>query len=243
MHRRFQTTRWSLVLEARKDDDAEASQALEDLCAAYWYPLYGFVRSQGYQADEAADMVQGFFVVLLEKHYLADADPEKGRFRSFLLASLKHFLSNERDRERALKRGGGVYQMSLDAEEAEQRLRLEPPDDRTPETIYERRWAFTVIDRVLERLQAERTEAGKASEYNQLKGYLTGEQPHLPYKQVAEDLGASEGAVKVAVHRLRARFGALLREEIKATIVDPEHLDGEIRHLLGVLGGPARRTP
>lgn len=239
MARRFDTTSWSLVLQTRARDSATAHRALGTLCEAYWYPLYGFVRHQGYSADEAADLVQGFFAVLLEKHYLDDADPGVGRFRSFLLASLKHFLSNERDKERALKRGGDVRKVSLDADEAEGRFRLEPADRRDPEHIFERRWAFTVVDRVLETLREERTKAGKGDEFSHLKGYINGEEPHVSYRAAAAQLGTSEGAIKVAVHRLRSRFGALLREEIEQTVVDPGHVDDEIRHLLEVIGGRA----
>lgn len=237
MGNRFHTTSWSLVLQARGGSEEEAREALGSLCDAYWYPLYSFVRYQGYTADQAADLVQGFFTMLLEKDYLSDADPDAGRFRSFLLTSLKHYISNERDKERAIKRGGDVCKMSLDAEEAEGRFRLEPPDERTPEHIYERRWAFTVVDRVLDALREERTVAGKGDEFAMLKGYLNGEEPHVSYREAAEQLGSSEGAVKVAVHRLRTRFGALLRKEIQQTVVDPDEVSDEIRYLLEVIGG------
>jgi RNA polymerase sigma factor (sigma-70 family) len=235
--RQFVTTRWSQVLAAGSEPTLSSRDALARLCEVYWYPLYAYVRRWGYDADEAQDLTQEFFARLLEKHYLRAADPARGRFRSFLLASLKHFLSNERDRQTAVKRGGRVTIIPLEFENAEGRYQLEPPDAETPETIYERRWALTLLDRTLGRLRDEFEEAGKAALFGRLEGYLTGEQETVPYAELAAELGMSEGAVKVTVHRLRRRFGALLREEIAETVSDPVEVDGEIRELFRSLGG------
>ncbi|RPJ75223.1 MAG: sigma-70 family RNA polymerase sigma factor [Acidobacteria bacterium] len=237
--RRFATTRWSQVLAAGQDPDAAGAQALADLCEAYWYPLYAYVRRWGFDADQAQDLTQQFFARLLEKHYLRDADPTRGRFRSFLLASLRHFLSNERDRAGAVKRGGRVAVLSLEMEGAEGRYSLEPPDEDTPERVFERRWAMTLLERTLARLRREFREAGKAGQLARLEGYLTGERDTLPYAELSRELGMSEGAIKVAVHRLRRRFGALLREEIGETVSDPSQVDDEIRELFRVLARPA----
>jgi RNA polymerase sigma-70 factor (ECF subfamily) len=195
------------------------------------------VRRWGYDADRAQDLTQEFFARLLEKHYLRDADPARGRFRSFLLASLKHFLSNERDRVSAVKRGGRVAIVPLEFENAEGRYSLEPPDTDTPERIYERRWALTLLGRTLTRLRAEFQKAGKEDLFRRLEGHLTGEQEALPYAEVAAALDMSEGAVKVAVHRLRRRFGVILREEIAETVSDPAEVDEEIRDLFRALKG------
>jgi RNA polymerase sigma-70 factor (ECF subfamily) len=201
----------------------------------YWYPLYAYVRRWGYDADQAQDLTQEFFVRLLEKHYLRAADPTRGRFRSFLLASLKHFLSNERDRAGAVKRGGRTTVLPLEFENAEGRYSREPPDADTPETIYERRWALTLLERTLARLRREFDAAGKQTLFARLEGHLTGEQETLPYADLGAELGMSEGAIKVTVHRLRRRFGALLREEISETVSEPSQVDDEIRELFRAL--------
>lgn len=234
MSQRFETTKWSVVLAARTGTSPESRAALSSLCQAYWFPLYAYVRSQGYGAEPASDLTQGYFLRLLEKNYLKDVRPAAGRFRSFLLASLKHFLSNERDRERALKRGGGRAAVSVDVETAEKLYRDEPMEEMTAETIFERRWALTVLDRTESRLQAEFDSTGKQRQFELLRGYLTGEAVQLPYREIAAELGMREGAVKVAVHRLRRRFGELLRREIADTVADEEQVDAELRHLLSV---------
>lgn len=233
--RRFATTRWSQVLAAGQTPSADSRDALAMLCETYWYPLYAYVRRWGYDADEAQDLTQEFFSRLLEKQYLRDADPSRGRFRSFLLASLKHFLSNERDRAAAVKRGGRVRIVSLEVETAEGLYQLEPPDADTPEKVFQRRWALMLLDRTLKRLRDEFAVNGKADVLARLEGYLTGEQETPPYAQLSKDLGMSEGAIKVAVHRLRRRFGALLREEIADTLSDPAEVDDEIRELFRIL--------
>jgi RNA polymerase sigma factor (sigma-70 family) len=235
--RQFATTRWSQVIAAGADQTADSREALARLCESYWYPLYVYVRRWGYDADQAQDLTQEFFARLLEKHYLKAADPTRGRFRSFLLAALKHFLSNERDRAGAVKRGGRTTVIPLEFENAEGRYSREPPDEETPETVYERRWALTLLERTLVRLRGEFTTAGKGRLFARLEGHLTGEQETLPYAELGAELGMSEGAVKVAVHRLRRRFGALLREEIAETVSDPAQVEDEIRELFRALRG------
>jgi RNA polymerase sigma factor (sigma-70 family) len=232
--RRFATTHWSMVLEARHATTPASRDALARLCETYWYPLYAYVRRWGHQADDAADLTQEFFARLLEKEYLRDVDPARGRFRSFLLAAMKHFLLNERDRANAARRGGGVAPLSLEFETAEGRYRIEPPDRLTPDKAFERQWARTVLERTMDRLRREQEEAGKLPAFGRLQGALTGE-TDMAYAEIGAALGMSEGAVKVAVHRLRRRFGELLRQEIAETIADPAEVDDEIRYLFAAL--------
>jgi len=233
MGARFPTTQWSVVLAARGHTGAEARDALESLSSAYWYPLYAYTRSRGHDPETAQDLTQAFFAHLLEQEVLQPVDPAKGRFRSFLLASLKNFLSHEREKAQALKRGGGVSTFSMDGEVAEGRFGHEPVDRLTPEQIFERRWGLTIMERAMERLAA--ASASRPGQFDRLKGYLTGAEPTAAYRQAASDLGLSEGAVKTAVHRLRREYGLILREEIKATIADADELDDELRHLLAVI--------
>jgi RNA polymerase sigma factor (sigma-70 family) len=233
----FSTTRWSLVLAAGADaSSAAADQALTTLCETYWYPLYAFLRGRGNTVEDAQDLTQAFFARVLEKHALQQADPARGRFRSFLLTSLKNFAANEHDREITKKRGGGVPTVSLEFETAEGRFQLEPPSDETPERIFNRRWALTLLDRVLSRLQAEMVAAGRGAHFDRLKTYLTANEPQLSYAQTAGELGMSEGAVKVAVHRLRRQFRDLLRDEIADTVSSPEEIEDELRHLKSAVG-------
>ena len=229
--RRFATTRWSLVLDARGDSHDSSARALAELCESYWYPLYAFVRRQGHRPEDAADLTQAYFAKLLEKGYLKDVRPEAGRFRSFLLASLKHFLCNEWDRQMAQKRGGHIRQISLDAAAAENRYSIEPVDHLTPEDLYEQRWALTVLERTLDRL-AEETPESKRFRFDRLRPFLIGDEAATPYREVAAELGMSESGIKVAVHRLRRRFGVILRQEIGQTVADSQEVDDEIRHLL-----------
>jgi RNA polymerase sigma-70 factor (ECF subfamily) len=232
---RFVTTRWSLI-RAAQDPSAQASRAaLAALCSAYWYPLYAFIRRQGHDAEEAQDLTQEFFARLLEKDGLAAVDRDKGRFRSFLLAACKHFLSNERDRARAQKRGGGRAVLPLDAAGAEGRYGSEPAHEETPERLFERRWALALLEQVLGRLREEYAAAGKGRVFERLKGHLTGD--GVPYAQVAADLSMSAGAVKVAAHRLRQRYRELLRDEIAQTLDDPGQVEEEIRDLFAALAG------
>lgn len=232
----FLTTHWSVVLTAGRSSSPGSQQALTTLCETYWYPLYVYARRRGHADGEARDLCQEFFVRLLEGDILRAADPERGKFRSFLLASLKNFLSNERRDARAKKRGGDRVHRSLDFQSAEERYRLEPVDHRTPEAIYERRWAMTLLERALSRLRNEYTKPEKADLFDRLKGFLGAGEGKTSYKEVAEQTGMTEGAVKVWVHRLRRRFRDLLREEIAQTVAGLEDIDDELSYLLSVLG-------
>jgi RNA polymerase sigma-70 factor (ECF subfamily) len=232
---RFATTSWTQVLAARDAPSSESRQALEGLCKTYWYPLYAFVRRQGHGPEESRDLTQGYFAQLLEKGYLEDFDPSLGRFRVFLKASVKNFLSKERDKAHALKRGGQTRIVSLDADEVEGRYRYEPVDRLTPEEIFERRWALTLLERALEKLRHEFVESGKTEEFEKLKGHLTGDDVKVPYREVAESLGTTEAALRTSVHRLRQRFGKLLRQEIAETVAAPGDVEDEMRHLLRVI--------
>ena len=231
----FLTTHWSLVLAAGQRALPESEKALASLCESYWYPLYAFVRRLGRQPDDARDLTQGFFARLLEKDYLRAADPGRGRFRTFLLAAFKHFLANEHERAAAQKRGGGRVIVSLDFAAGEGRYSLEPAHGLTPERVYERRWALTLLDVVLQALQDEFARPNKVKHFERLKGFLTGEGSSDPYRQVAEELDMTEAAVKVAVHRLRRRFRELLLAEIAQTLDDPTEADDELRHLFEAL--------
>ena len=228
----FATTRWSVVLAAGRRSGEHSAEALATLCEAYWYPVYAFIRRQGHDADHARDLTQEFFTRVLEKHYFSDADPARGRFRAFLLTSIRHFLSNERDREQALKRGGRTPPLSLDVETAEGTYQLEGRDELTPEKLFDARWATLLLDRALGRLREEYVAADKRTLFDQLKGFLTGDSDDVPYADTATALDMSEGAVKVAVHRLRRRFRDALVREIAETVSDPADIDAEIRHLL-----------
>jgi len=236
--REFGTTHWSLVVAAKPDEASQthARKALEELCRAYWYPLYAFVRNRGYSSSDAQDLTQSFFARLIETGGFASADPERGRFRSYLLGAMKHFLANEWHRAQARKRGGGATFVELDALEPEARYALEPARSTDPDAGFDRQWAQESIDRALEKLQAESETGGKRELFEALKGSLTGEEP--PRGETAARLGMTEGAVKVAVHRLRKRYRELLRAEIAETVSDPSDIDDEMRHLVAAL----RRT-
>jgi RNA polymerase sigma-70 factor (ECF subfamily) len=239
---RFETTSWTKVLVAREAASTESRQALEALCRNYWYPLYAFVRRQGHDADEARDLTQAYFAELLEKGYLEDYDPSRGRFRVFLKASVRHFLSKQREKARTWKRGGRTEVLSLDADAIESRYRDEPADRLTPEEIFERRWTLTVLERALGRLRHEQEAAGRGADFARVEGFLTGEDTQTPYRDVAAALGTSEGAIRTTVQRLRKRFGTLLRDEIADTVSSPDQVDDELRHLLGVIA-PWNRPP
>jgi RNA polymerase sigma-70 factor (ECF subfamily) len=232
---RFATTHWSLVVAAGRRSSPQAQEALATLCRSYWYPLYVFIRRQGRSAEESQDLTQEFFTRLLEKHFLTQVDRAKGKFRSFLLAACKHFLSNERDRARAKKRGGGRELISFDAQEAERRYRLEPTHDLTPEKLFERRWVLTLLDQVLAQLKIEFIQEGKEDQFTHLKDYLTGDKGRASYREVAEKLGMTEGALKVAIHRLRKRYRELLRQEIAKTLNKGDAIEDEIRDLFAAL--------
>jgi RNA polymerase sigma-70 factor (ECF subfamily) len=231
----FATTHWSLVLAACGQPSPQARDALADLCRAYWYPLYAFIRRTGHDAGAAEDLTQEFFARLLEKGWLGQADREKGRFRSFLLTACKHFLANERHRAQAQKRGGGITHVPIDFHGANERYAHEPVEAVTPERLFERRWALALLDHVLSELRAEYTASGKERLFDVLKTRLGGASDALPYETVAAELGLSEGAVKVAAHRLRQRYRDRLREAIARTLDDPTAVDDEIRHLFAVL--------
>jgi RNA polymerase sigma-70 factor (ECF subfamily) len=207
------------------------------LCERYWHPLYAYLRRQGHPADRAQDLTQEFFCRLLEKNWIQDAQRERGRFRGFLLAALKHFLANEWDRAHAQKRGGHAVMLSLDFSQAENGPGFEPSHDMTPERAFERSWALAVLEHTLVRLRGEYAAAGKDALFEALKPALTAEQPMIPLKELGERLGMSEGAVKVAVHRLRQRYRAALRQEIAQTVAEPTDIDAEIRDLFAALGG------
>ena len=230
----FATTHWSVLLAAQHGDAPDARTALESFCRTYWYPLYAYVRRQGYSPDDAQDLTQAFFARLLEKNYLGQVGQQKGKFRSFLLAALRHFLSDQRDRARAAKRGGGAELLSLDAHEAEERYRLEPVDRMDAERIFERRWAMTLLERALTRLRDESAAAGKTELFEALRSLVAGESD-VTCGEAASELGLSESAVRSALHRLRERYRALVREEIAHTVADPAEIEAEIRYLITVL--------
>ena len=231
----FVPTRWTLVLAARGAASPHAAGAMSELCRIYWYPLYAYVRRRGHDVHEAEDLTQEFFARLLAKDYLADVDRARGKFRSFLLAALKHFLAKEWDRAHAQKRGGGHVVVPLDGASAETRYSLEPSHALTPEKLFERQWALTVLEQVMSRLKAEFAAGGKARIFDALKGCLAGDDPDATYAQIGARLDMTEGAVKVAVHRMRRRYRELLREEIAHTVASPEEIKDEIRYLLSCL--------
>lgn len=233
---RFPTTQWSRVISAGDPDAPLAKESLAELCNAYWYPLYAYIRRRGHDPEQAKDLTQDFFARALEKNLLAEADPARGRFRSFLCTVCAHFLANRRDWERAQKRGGGQAVFSIDATLAEGQYARELADGLTPERIFDRSWAITLLGRVLAQLGREYDEAGKSETFEALRGILTGDAEGESYAAVAARLGANEGAMRVAAHRLRRRYGELLRREIEATLVDPAQVDDEIRDLFTALG-------
>jgi RNA polymerase sigma-70 factor (ECF subfamily) len=231
----FATTHWSVVLAAGKSSSAQQKKALETLCQSYWFPLYAFLRRRGYDSHQAEDYTQGFFADILEKHDLRAADPERGKFRSFLLATLKHFLSDERDRAYAKKRGGGRKLLSLDFQEAESQYHLEPADRLSPEKLFEKSWALTVLEKTMVSLRADSARRGKEDVFDHLKVYLTTEKDEIPYRDMAEKLKMSEGSVRVTVHRLRRHYREILRDEIAQTVATEDQIDEEIRQLFTAL--------
>jgi DNA-directed RNA polymerase specialized sigma24 family protein len=232
----FATTHWSVVLAAGGRDSADGVRALEELCSAYWYPLYAYLRRRGYGEHDAKDLTQGFIAQLLERRSLETVHPDKGKFRSFLLASLDYFLLDERDRARAQKRGGGREPLSLDFEEAEGRYQRDAEADRrTPEVIYEQRWAVTLLHRVLARLSAEFAASGKSDWLTRLQPFLVEGSDGKSYREVASESGSSEEAIKKAVQRMRRRYYELFREEIAQVVASPAEVEDELRHLCDVL--------
>ena len=231
----FSTTQWSAVFLAGAEPSPAAHHALEVLCRCYWIPLYAYVRRQGYAVADAQDLTQDFFARLLEGNFFRLADPQRGRFRTFLLSSLKNFLISEWTKTRAQKRGGGAVFISWDAEEAEGRYLAEPEDGLTPEKIFERRWAMALLEKVLARLHEHYTGDGREPLFHALKPYVWGESPTEGYAQIATRLNLSEGALRVAMHRLRESFRRLLREEVGRTVASPAEIDGELRELVAAL--------
>ncbi|MCC7013102.1 MAG: sigma-70 family RNA polymerase sigma factor [Planctomycetes bacterium] len=231
----FLTTRWSVVVEAGRVGSPTSRAALSELCEVYWYPLYAYVRRRGYSTEDASDLTQAFFARLLEKNVVGVADPARGRFRAFLLGSLKNFLANEWDKLHAQKRGGGSRPLSLDFEIADEKFRREPTTKLTPEMEYERNWALAVLERALARLQGEYSKRGKAALFERLRSALVSAEDSDSRLAMAKDLGMTEGAVKVALHRMRGAFRESLRTEIAETVGSDRDLDDELRALIEAL--------
>jgi len=232
----FQTTHWTVVLDAVSSDEAHKGDAFAELYLSYWPPLYAYVRRRGFSPAEAEDIIQDFFTRLVSKESLSGLHRDGGRFRSFLLGAMNNFLANERDRAQAQKRGGGQRLLSLNAEEGEACFALEAPEAETPESLFEKRWAFTLLEHVTDQLRDEYAGASKRELFDQLRGCLQGDRSGPAYAIVAAQCGMSEGAVKVAVHRMRHRYGELLREAIARTVSSPAEVDEELRYLISVVG-------
>lgn len=232
---KFPPTLWSVVLRAGQDSSEQSRDALAVLCRAYWFPLYAYLRRQGKSPPDAEDLTQGFMLHLLEKETLSRVRREKGKFRSFLLASLQYYLANERDKQFAQKRGGGASLVPLDADDAEERYQSELADQLDPAKVFDRRWATTLLDRALGRLEAEHSGADRAKRFQELQVFLLGEPRTISYADAGKRIGIKEGAVKVAVLRLRQRFGELLRVEVADTVASPAEVEDEMRHLFASL--------
>ncbi len=230
----FTATHWSVVLAARPGDPSKGAEAMEILCRTYWYPLYTFVRRQGHSPEDAQDLTQEFFARLLARDYLAAVQPAKGKFRWFLLSALKRFLINACERDRALKRGGGRAPVPFDGEKAEDRYRLEAADHLSPDKLFDRAWAANQIDAAYRSLEEECALEGKRALFERLKVILSGDRELQTYAEIGADLGLTEGAIKVAVHRLRRRYRELLREHVAQTVPDGRSLEEELRELLAV---------
>jgi RNA polymerase sigma factor (sigma-70 family) len=232
--RQFLTTHWSVVLAARRDSSPGAPAALETLCRTYWYPLYAYVRRSGHSPEDAKDFTQEFFARLLEKNWLHSVAPEHGRFRSFLLVAMKRFLAKEWRREHAQKRGAGGTILPLEPVDAETRYGVEPAVGA--DVLFERRWALTLLQRALDRVEGEFETAGKRAEFDVMKDWLTADRGEIPYEEAAQKLGTTEGAARVAIHRLRKQFRAVFREVIAETVSEPAEVEDEMRHLAAALG-------
>ncbi|MDP6446550.1 MAG: ECF-type sigma factor [Pirellulaceae bacterium] len=232
-HSRFATTRWSIIAAAAADDSA-ATDALEQLCESYWYPLYAFIRRQGYAADDAQDLTQGFFTRLIEKRDLSQIDPQRGRFRAFLIAAAKHFLMNEHDRRNALKRGGGWVRTSVEFAAAEDRLATYlASHEKSPDEFFERQWALTMIERTVDKLRSDYADRGQSEQFEHLQPFLTDDPGSIREAAAAAEI--TEAAFRVALHRLRKRFGSALRDEIRQTVTTDEEVDDELRSLFTAL--------
>jgi RNA polymerase sigma-70 factor (ECF subfamily) len=233
----FASTHWSVVVDAGQNDSPKASEAMAQLCRAYWYPLYAYVRRKGYSAPDAQDLTQGFFAWLLARNYVSGADRQKGKFRSYLLGTFEHFLAREWRRAHAEKRGGGQAVFSLDETDAENRYLLEPAHELTPAKMFERRWATTLLEQAMRRLEEECRAGSKGALFDKVKELLSANAGESSYAEIAFSLGMTEGALKVAVHRLRHRYGELLRLEVAQTLASAEDIDEELRELFAVLRG------
>jgi len=236
--RRFATTRWTLVVAAGDTDEPSSREAVAALCESYWWPLYAFIRRSGKNADAAKDLTQAFFTRVIEKRYFKHADKARGRFRSFLLAAAKNFLANEHDWAVAAKRGGGVPPLALEFDDGERRYSNEPADMLTPDVIYERNWASAVIADAMARLDSSERDPARRELVAALRPFLTGDEAGS-YGEIARKFQTTEGALRVAVHRLRKEFGERLRETIADTVDGPDEIDDELRHLVAVMSGPA----
>ncbi len=230
----FPMTRWTIVRHAQGDNDTVAFEAMTSLCQTYWRPLYAFVRRSGKSPHDAEDLTQAFFARLLEKDHLATAGEEKGKLRSFLLVMLKRFMANEWERSQAQKRGGGTAHISIDQEIGEEHYKLEPPDEDTPETVFDRQWAMTLLDSVLDKLREEYTKSGRENVFEALKDSLSFRAGDTPYVDIAKELECSEGAVKAAVHRMRKRYRTLLESAIADTVESPDQVEAELKFLAGI---------
>jgi RNA polymerase sigma-70 factor (ECF subfamily) len=231
----FATTHWSVVLAAGQSADAQASEALEQLCRTYWYPLYAYVRRRGYTPEDAEDLTQEFFARFLAGKYLASVDRARAKFRSYLLGALNHFLADAWDHAHRIKRGGGQALQSLDVRSGESRYTYEPVAELTPDRLFDRRWAFTVLEQVLSRLRQEYERSGKGHLFEKLSAFLPGDAEADPYGELARELGMTESAVRVAVHRLRRRYGQLFSTEVAHTVASPAEIPDEMRYLLEVV--------
>jgi RNA polymerase sigma factor (sigma-70 family) len=233
----FHTTHWSVVLDVQHQDEHQRAKALEELCRTYWYPVYAFIRRNGHEPADAQDLTQGFFEHVLERHTFETASPEKGRFRSFLLGILKNFLSHERRKASALKRGGSMMFVPIDGQDDEERLQLDLVHNLTPEKLYDRSWTHALLARTIEMLEREYERAGKQTLFAALQSHLTGMASDASYKELGDQLGLSVGAVTTSIHRMRKRYAALLRQEIAGTVSSPAEIEDEISILFSALEG------
>ncbi|MSU61826.1 MAG: sigma-70 family RNA polymerase sigma factor [Pedosphaera sp.] len=233
----FATTQWSVILRAGGEDSPLQHDAIAQLCRAYWYPLYAYVRRQGASPEDAQDLTQGFFARLIERKVVSEADADKGKFRWFILGTLKHYLANQHDLKAAAKRGGNCIHVSLDDLNVESRYQIEPVTTLSPDKLFDRSWAVTLLERVREQLREHYTQAGKLDRFERLESFIPGGQTRGSYEEVARDLGVSEGALRVELHRLKATYRQFLRSEIAHTVSNPVEIDEELRYLIEVMQG------
>ncbi|TWU42373.1 RNA polymerase sigma factor [Novipirellula artificiosorum] len=232
---RFATTHWSVVLSAKQGSESQVHEALETLCQTYWYALYAYVRRSDYASHDAEELTQEFLTRLVQRDFLGSVEPQRGRFRSFLLAAMKHFLSHERERAKALKRGGGRGVLSLDFHRAEKDYRSEPVDAMTPQRLFDRRWALTILENAMTVLQERYAASGKSDLFVKLQPCLTQASDSPSYRVIANELSLSEGAVKVAVHRLKRDYRRLLKQQVSQTLENPDDVEDELRDLFAAI--------